>query len=332
MFVGIETAIPPPRLSAARVPVLPRRVSGWLRRLKWWIVALPLGIRHFAPWIRWDRGPDLPNQAVLVDLSNRRFCFFRIEILAQDFRLVAGLPIRAGPGLFLFPAAPGRVWSGYSCRQAVWRHLSIPVERWIEGDRTARIRRWSPPWTAQTIRLRVTELVVWSLIAVATGSAWVFYYANASTLLPDLLAGRTPAVAYISVALLAATTFTFGGMMRKQLCIHMCWPRIQGAMMDEQTITAGYREWRGEPEGKHRRRRATAGNAEGVLATDRAALRLAGRPSNGRFDQVLKLAETPDGFAGHAALTPGNWRIDAATVENGADFGQCRSLVTGSSA
>ena len=53
---------------------------------------------------------------------------------------------------------------------------------------------------------------------------------------------------------LTATTFAFGGFMREQVCIYMCpWPRIQAAMMDEETITVAYRDWRGEPRGKHRK-------------------------------------------------------------------------------
>jgi cytochrome c oxidase accessory protein FixG len=51
--------------------------------------------------------------------------------------------------------------------------------------------------------------------------------------------------------ILTATTFFFGGIAREQVCIYACpWPRIQAAMMDEDTITIGYREWRGEPRGK----------------------------------------------------------------------------------
>ena len=41
--------------------------------------------------------------------------------------------------------------------------------------------------------------------------------------------------------------------MREQVCIYMCpWPRIQAAMMDPDTLTIGYRDWRGEPRGKQR--------------------------------------------------------------------------------
>ncbi len=58
-------------------------------------------------------------------------------------------------------------------------------------------------------------------------------------------------IAYITIAVLTATTFVFGGFAREQICIYACpWPRIQAAMMDEDTLTIGYRGWRGEPRGK----------------------------------------------------------------------------------
>ncbi|MEQ8368762.1 MAG: cytochrome c oxidase accessory protein CcoG, partial [Roseicyclus sp.] len=63
----------PQKLYAAREPIFPKRVSGRFRRLKWWIMALTLGIYYLTPWIRWDRGPSLPDQAVLVDMAGRRF-------------------------------------------------------------------------------------------------------------------------------------------------------------------------------------------------------------------------------------------------------------------
>jgi cytochrome c oxidase accessory protein FixG len=45
----------------------------------------------------------------------------------------------------------------------------------------------------------------------------------------------------------------FGGFMREQVCNYMCpWPRIQAAMMDPETLTVAYRDWRGEPRGKKR--------------------------------------------------------------------------------
>ncbi len=242
-------------LYAAREPIFPRRVKGKFRSLKWVLMAFMLGIYYLTPWIRWDRGPQLPDQAVLVDLANRRFFFFWIEIWPHEFYFIAGLLVMAGLGLFLFTSALGRVWCGYACPQTVWTDLFILVERWIEGDRNARLRlHRQKKWDFRKARLRVTKWVSWFLIALATGGAWVFYFTDAPTLLVDLVTLNAHPVAYTTMLILTATTFLFGGFAREQICIYACpWPRIQAAMMDEDTLTIGYRSWRGEPRGKHRK-------------------------------------------------------------------------------
>jgi len=240
-----------PKLYAAREPIFPRRVNGKFRSLKWWLMGFTLGIYYLVPWLRWDRGPSLPDQAVLIDLANRRFYFFWIEIWPHEFYFIAGLLIMAGLGLFLFTSALGRVWCGYACPQTVWTDLFILVERWVEGDRNARIRLWKQKYSLRKWRLRITKWLIWLLIALGTGGAWVFYFADAPTLLVDIFTGNAAFAAYVAIGILTATTFIFGGFMREQICTYACpWPRIQAAMMDEETLTVGYREWRGEPRGK----------------------------------------------------------------------------------
>ena len=259
-------------LYAPREPIFPRKVRGRFRTLKWWIMGITLGIYYLTPWIRWDRGPNLPDQAVLVDMAHRRFYFFWIEIWPHEFYFVAGLLIMAGLGLFLFTSALGRVWCGYTCPQTVWTDLFILVERWIEGDRNARVRLWKADWDVRKVRLRVTKWAVWLLISVATGGAWVFYFADAPTLARDLATLDAPAIAWITIAILTATTFIFGGFMREQVCIYMCpWPRIQGAMMDDDTLTVAYRDWRGEPRGKGNMKKRARIEAEAAEAAAQAA-------------------------------------------------------------
>ncbi|MGB5870950.1 MAG: cytochrome c oxidase accessory protein CcoG [Albidovulum sp.] len=250
-------------LYAAHEPVFPRRVKGNFRNLKWLIMAVTLGIYYLVPWIRWDRGPALPDQAVLVDLANRRFFFFMIEIWPDEFYFVAGLLIMAGLGLFLFTSALGRVWCGYACPQTVWTDLFILVERWIEGDRNARVRLWHHKWDGRKIRLRLFKWLVWLIIGLATGGAWVFYFTDAPGLLADLAAGTAHPIAYGTIAVMTLTTFFFGGFAREQICIYACpWPRIQAAMMDEDTLVVAYRDWRGEPRGKLRKSDDDAGQGD----------------------------------------------------------------------
>jgi len=236
------------RLFEARRKVFPRRVDGTFRRLKWAIMAVTLAIYYVTPWLRWNRGAYAPDQAVLVDLAHRRFYMFSIEIWPNEFYYVVGLLVMAAVGLFLVTSAVGRAWCGYACPQTVWTDLFVHVERAIEGDRNAQIRLDRAPWSVEKIARRGTKLFIWLLIAAATGGAWIFYFADAPTLAREFVTGTAPFAAYSTVGILAATTFTLGGLLREQVCIYMCpWPRIQSAMMDEKSLAVTYKDWRGEP-------------------------------------------------------------------------------------
>jgi cytochrome c oxidase accessory protein FixG len=251
-------------LYAPRKKIFPQRASGNYRNFKWLVMLVTLGIYYLTPWIRWDRGPFAPDQAVLVDLANRRFYFFFIEIWPQEFYFVAGLLVMAGFGLFLITSTVGRAWCGYTCPQTVWVDLFVAVERAIEGDRNARIKLDKGPWTARKIGLRAVTHTIWIVIAVATGGAWIFYFADAPTLLRDVVTGAAAPIAYITIAVLTATTYVFGGLMREQVCTYMCpWPRIQAAMLDENSLTVTYNDWRGEPRSRHAKKAAAAGQSVG---------------------------------------------------------------------
>lgn len=251
-------------LYAARKKIHPKRATGFFRSLKWWVMLVTLGIYYVTPWLRWDRGPHAPDQAVLIDLANTRFYFFFIEIWPQEFFFVAGLLVMAGIGLFLVTSTVGRAWCGYTCPQTVWVDLFLVVERAIEGDRNARIKLDQAPMDANKAVKRLSKHAVWLLIAVLTGGAWIFYFADAPTLLRALFTGEAPFVAYATVAVLTFTTYVFGGLLREQVCTYMCpWPRIQAAMLDEHSLTVTYNDWRGEPRSRHAKRARAEGKVIG---------------------------------------------------------------------
>jgi len=238
----------------ARVPIYPKMVHGQFRRIKWFVMAITLGIYYIVPWIRWDRGPYAPNQAVLVDLAHERFYFFFLEIWPQEVYYITGLLILAAVALFLVAALFGRLWCGYACPQTVWTDLFILVENIIEGDRSARIRLAAERLSLRKVVKRVAKHSIWIAIAVMTGGAWVFYFTDAPTLANGLLHGSAPFAVYGAIAVLTFTTYSLGGLMREQVCTYMCpWPRIQAAMSDNETLAVTYRRDRGEPRGPHKK-------------------------------------------------------------------------------
>lgn len=254
----------PGSLYASRRKIYPKLAKGQFRRLKWILLVVTLGIYYVVPWIRWNRGPDLPNQAVLLDMEHERFFMFGLEIWPQEFYFVTGLLILASLTLFLVTSLAGRVWCGYFCPQTVWTDLMIAVERFWEGDRNARMKLDASPLLHRFLKRSATH-ISWLLIALCTGGAFVFYFANAPTLATQLVSGTAPLPAYMFIAILTGTTYMLGGIAREQVCIYMCpWPRIQGAMVDQHSLLVTYRDVRGEPRGKHHKGESWEGRGDCV--------------------------------------------------------------------
>jgi cytochrome c oxidase accessory protein FixG len=228
--------------------VYPQNISGRYRRIKWAVLFVTLGIYYILPFVRWDRGPNLPNQAVLIDFERTRFYFFFIEIWPQEVYYLTGLLILAAVLLFLMNALAGRVWCGYTCPQTVWSDLFLQVERLIEGDRRDRMKRDEAPWGAKTWGLKIAKHFVWLMIAWWTGGAWVLYFSDAPTLVYQLATGTAPFTAYLWIGILTFTTYALAGHLREQVCLYMCpWPRIQAALTDEHALNVSYRYDRGDP-------------------------------------------------------------------------------------
>jgi cytochrome c oxidase accessory protein FixG len=240
-------------LYAGRIKVYPKRIQGLFRRLKWAVLAICLGLYYTVPWLRWDRGPHAPDQAILLDLPGQRGYFFGIEIWPQEIYFLAGLLILGALALFLVSSLFGRLWCGYACPQTVWTDLFMWVERLVEGDRNARMKLDQLPWTLSKTARKVVKHAAWLVIAAATGGAWVMYYVDAPTATRAIFTGTASAELYFFVGLFTATTYLLAGWAREQVCTYMCpWPRFQAAMFDEYTLTVTYRAARGEPRGKHK--------------------------------------------------------------------------------
>jgi cytochrome c oxidase accessory protein FixG len=241
-------------LYGSRTKIYAKRAHGLFRSIKWVVMAVTLGIYYLLPWVRWDRGPNLPDQAFLLDFANQRLYFGPIEIWAQELYFITGILVLSALGLFLVTAVAGRMWCGYACPQTVWTDLMIAVERFWQGDRNQRMRLDQSAWTLEKIWKKAATHVTWLLISVATGGVLVFYFRDAPTLAAELVRGDAPFVAYAFLGIFTGTTYLLGGIAREQVCIYMCpWPRIQAAMFDAESLLVSYHGHRGEPRGPHKK-------------------------------------------------------------------------------
>ena len=129
-------------LYAAHQKIYPRSVSGVFSNWRWIMVWVTQIIFYGLPWLEWGQ-----RQAVLFDLSVRRFYIFGLVLYPQDFIYLTGLMIVSALSLFLFTAVAGRLWCGYACPQTVYTEIFLWIEKKLEGDRSARKRRDEGPMT-----------------------------------------------------------------------------------------------------------------------------------------------------------------------------------------
>ena len=252
-------------LYADHEKIYARSIQGTWRKVKWAALWALLGLYYVGPWLRWDRGPGAPDQALLIDMPGRRAYFFWIEIWPQEVYYLTGMLIIGAVGLFLVSAWFGRVWCGFTCPQTVWTDLFMWVERKIEGDRNARMRRDKGPMSLDKFTRSTAKHLAWLVIALATGGAWIMYFNDAPTVFVDFFTGQASTAIYGFTALFTATTYVLAGWAREQVCIYMCpWPRFQGAMFDEDSLIVTYEAWRGEPRGGARKDQSFEGRGHCV--------------------------------------------------------------------
>lgn len=125
-------------------------------RWRWALVFATQLLYYGTPWLQWNE-----RQAVLFDLTSRRFYIFDLVLYPQDFIYLTGLLVISAYALFLFTTVAGRLWCGYACPQTVYTEIFLWVERRIEGDRAARMRLDGSAWTLGKIQRKGVKHAVW---------------------------------------------------------------------------------------------------------------------------------------------------------------------------
>jgi cytochrome c oxidase accessory protein FixG len=229
-------------------------VNGTFRRIKWALTAILLAWWHLAPFLRWDRGPGMPDQAVLVDLAGRRAYFFFIEIWPQEVYYLTGMLLMAGVALFLMSSMAGRVWCGFLCWQTVYTDLFVAVERLVVGDRRKMMELDRQSWNARKIGQVAVINSLWLLISAACGVSYVLFFGDAFQMLHDIFTGQASEATYAFIGIIGGFCFLLGGHARERVCVYMCpYGRFQSAMFDEHSLIVTYEAWRGEPRGPIRK-------------------------------------------------------------------------------
>jgi cytochrome c oxidase accessory protein FixG len=232
-------------LYQAHQKIYPRSVSGLFSNWRWGMVFLTQSVFYGLPWVEWGQ-----RQAVLFDLEARRFYIFSLVLYPQDFIYLTGILVISALSLFLFTAVAGRLWCGYACPQTVYTEIFLWLEKFVEGDRSARMRRDAGPWNFDKTSRKVAKHAMWLALALWTGFTFVGYFTPIHVLGDLVISGAMGSWEIFWTLFYSFATYGNAGFMREQVCKHMCpYARFQSAMFDKDTLIVTYDAERGEPRG-----------------------------------------------------------------------------------
>jgi cytochrome c oxidase accessory protein FixG len=227
-----------------------RAVSGWFATWRWAMVWATQLVFYGLPWLPWN-----DRQAVLFDLGARRFYIFGMVLYPQDFIYLTALLVISAYALFLFTAVFGRVWCGFACPQTVYTEIFMWVERKIEGDRIARMRRDAAPWSLDKAWRALAKQSAWIAMALWTGFTFVGYFTPIRTLAGLVAQFALGPWELFWVLFYSLATYGNAGFLREQVCKYMCpYARFQSVMFDKDTLIVSYDTERGEPRGSRSRK------------------------------------------------------------------------------
>ena len=229
--------------------IYPRDVTGTFASLRKLAVIVLLGLYYILPWINWGG-----HQSVLFDLPARKFYIFNLTFWPQDFIFLTLMLIIAGLTLFFVTAVAGRLWCGYACPQTVWTEVYLWMERWVEGDRSKRIKLDASPWNANKILRKSAKQFLWIGFALWTGFTFVGFFTPIRELGHSVLTFQLGSWETFWLLFYSLATYGNAGILREQVCKYMCpYARFQSAMFDKDTLVIAYDEARGEPRGGRRK-------------------------------------------------------------------------------
>lgn len=226
----------------------PKIVKGKLYQYRSAVSYFFLALLFAAPFIKLNG-----EQLVMINILERKFVLFGIIFWPQDFYLFVLALLTFIVFIVLFTVVFGRVFCGWACPQTIFLEMVFrKIENWIEGDHLKQQKLDKGPWSFEKVWKKTLKHTLFFGISFFIANIFLSYIIGSQVLIKII----TEPVAlhitgFISICLFTIVFYLVFARMRELVCTVACpYGRLQGVLLDNQSIIVAYDYQRGEPRGK----------------------------------------------------------------------------------
>lgn len=196
------------------------------------------------------------HQALLFNVIERKFVIFGKVFWPQDLYIFAITIIVLVVFVIFFTIIYGRLFCGWVCPQTIFMEMVFRrIEYWIEGDWTKQKKLNQQPWTKEKIFKKTAKHLIFWILSFIIANTFLAYIIGTDELwkiqtepLNQHLGG------FISILVFTTVFYLVFARLREQVCTTICpYGRLQGVLLDENSMVVGYDYERGESRGKFKK-------------------------------------------------------------------------------
>ncbi len=228
--------------------VFPKKPSGRFHNARIFVSIILLAFLIIVPFIKVKGHPFM-----LFDFPNRSFILFSIPFGPHDFIIFALAMITLVVFIILFTVIFGRIFCGWACPQTVFMEMVFrKIEYWIEGDAREQIKLKTAPWTFKKLFKKGLKHLIFFGIAFFISNIFLSYIISMDKLIDIITDPPSKHLGGLFAITVFSGVFYFVfSYFREQVCTIVCpYGRLQGVLLDQDSIVIAYDYKRGEPRGK----------------------------------------------------------------------------------
>ena len=232
-----------------RVWFFPKKPKGYFYNLRSYLSWVYLTVFFALPFIKFHGAP-----LFMLNVIDRIYIIFGVRFWPQDFFIfVLGMLIFV-VFIILFTVIFGRVFCGWVCPQTIFMEMVFrKIEYWLEGDRKAQMALRSQPWTSKTLTRRILKIILFLAVSFAIANTFLMYIIGSDAVWNIATEPVAQHVGgFLAIVIFSLVFFFVYYWFREQVCLIVCpYGRMQGVMLDKNSIAVTYDHVRGEPRTKH---------------------------------------------------------------------------------